>query len=241
MSGSYYLKKKFLQCCVAPLNTTSLCSNVENCIYLLDVKVTPHIPLCMPCSQLCIIILASVDLDCCLNEMEREQLHEIPLQKPLSNIMSSVDNLNLASMKISEVQDLIDKEQNKRFEHLKALTSTWGSVALTIVLMMSIVCCSCCCCRWCRQCGFWLWDKWTPKECIRHTKERCVITNINADRVSYHEIPPSLPLSPTSTDLPLQISDARMSTRRRSPGRPRDSLELVEFNPLKTKERMGER
>jgi hypothetical protein len=58
-----------------------------------------------------ILPLASVDLDCCLTEVEREQLQESPLQKPLTNILSSVDELNLASVKISEVQDLIDKEQ----------------------------------------------------------------------------------------------------------------------------------
>jgi hypothetical protein len=49
----------------------------------------------------------------------------------------------------------------------------------------------------------------------------------------YQEIPPSPPLSATSTrSLPLPISeppDARKSTRRRSPARLRDSLELVEL------------
>jgi hypothetical protein len=63
-----------------------------------------------------ILPLAFVDLDCCLTKLEKEQLQKIPLQKPLTNILSSVDELNLASVKVSEVQDLIDKEQSRKFE-----------------------------------------------------------------------------------------------------------------------------
>jgi hypothetical protein len=51
-------------------------------------------------SQEDVLPLAPVDLDCCLNEYEREQLHKIPLQKPLTNILSSVEDLNLASVKL---------------------------------------------------------------------------------------------------------------------------------------------
>jgi hypothetical protein len=54
-----------------------------------------------------------VDLDCCLTEYKREQLHELPLQKPLTSILSSVEELNLASIKVSEIQELLDKEQEK--------------------------------------------------------------------------------------------------------------------------------
>jgi hypothetical protein len=58
-----------------------------------------------------ILPLASVDLDCCLTEMERKELQKVPLQRPLTNILSSIDDLNLAGVKITEVQELIDKEQ----------------------------------------------------------------------------------------------------------------------------------
>jgi hypothetical protein len=83
-----------------------------------------------------ILPLASVDLDCCLTEIEREQIQTIPLQKPLTNILSSMDELNLASVKVSEVQDLMNKEQAKRFEHFKVLTSTRGSVIATILILI---------------------------------------------------------------------------------------------------------
>ena len=135
-------------------------------------------------SQEDVLPLAPVDLDCCLTQYEQEQLHEIPLQKPLTNILSSVEDLNLASIKISEIQEMIDKEQTKKSEHFKILTTMWGSVVLTIIVFLLSICCSCCFCKCCRQGIFCIWDRWTPRDCIRHTKERCcVITNINADRV----------------------------------------------------------
>jgi hypothetical protein len=201
-------------------------------------------------SQDDILPLVPVNIDCCLTEHEKEQLHEIPLQKPLSNILSSVEDLNLASVKISEIQNLIDKEQAKKVEHLKMLTATWGSVVLTIAVFIVIICCSCCCCKCCRQCGFWIWDKWTPKECIRQTKERCcVITNINAERVSYHEVPRTPPLTPVSThSFPLSIQEThpsrqrKLTSRRRSLSRTSDSWELAEFQgKSKVKDRNGER
>jgi hypothetical protein len=198
-----------------------------------------------------ILPMASVDLDCCLTEVEQEQLKQIPLQKPLTNILSSVDELNIAGVKISEVQELIEKEKAKKVEYFKLLTSTWGSILLTIVTFIVCICCSCCCCKCCRQCGFWLWEKWTPKECLRQTKERCcVITNINADRVSYHEVPqtaPSTPISVRSLPLPIQEPQHSISryregnTRRRSPARLSESWELAELKPSRVKERKGER
>jgi hypothetical protein len=106
-----------------------------------------------------VLPLAPIDLGCCLSEVEIEHLQTVQLQKPLTNILSSMDDLYLAGVKISEVQDLINKEQNKRYEHLKLLSTTWGSIVLTILLFVVGICCSCCCCR---QCAFWFWDKWAP-------------------------------------------------------------------------------
>ena len=75
---------------------------------------------------------------------------------------------------------------------------------ITIVLFIISICCSCCCCK----CAFWTRDEWTLKECIRHTKERyCDIANINADRVTYHKVPQTPPLTPVSTrSLPLSFT-----------------------------------
>ena len=83
-----------------------------SCNYHHDVKVIP--PIVRNNSQEDVLPLAPVDLDCCLTQYEQEQLHEIPLQKPLTNILSSVQDLNLASIKISEIQELIDKVQRSQ-------------------------------------------------------------------------------------------------------------------------------
>jgi len=66
-----------------------------------------------------VLPLAPIDIDCCLTSFKKKQLHEIPLEKPHTNILSSGEDLNLAGVKINEIQDLIDREQTKRFEHLK--------------------------------------------------------------------------------------------------------------------------
>jgi hypothetical protein len=198
-------------------------------------------------SQEDVLPLAPVDTR--VSEYEREQFHELPLQKPLSNILPSVEDLNLASLKISKIQEMIDKEQAKKFVHFKILTTTWGSIMLTIIVFIVRIFCYCCFCR-CRKCAFWIWETWTLRECISQTKERCcVITNINADRVSYLEVPRSPPLTPISShSLPFSIEEPHQSRqreltpRRRSLIRTSDSWELTEFpRKSKVKERSGER
>jgi hypothetical protein len=44
-------------------------------------------------SQDVLLPLASVDLDCCLSLQDKEQLSEIPLNKPLTNILYSAEDL----------------------------------------------------------------------------------------------------------------------------------------------------
>jgi hypothetical protein len=204
-------------------------------------------------SQEDILPLAAVDIDCCLTTDEKEQLHEIPLQKPLTNILSSVEDLKIASVKIDEIQGLINEEKVKRYEHFQILTTTWGTIVITIVIFILCICFSCCCCKCCRQCAFWIWDKWTPRECIRHTRERCcVITNINAERVVYSEIPQSPPATPPSVrSLPLILPEPRhtpaslskeLEPKRRSASKLNEDWDWMELQRKpKTKERKGER
>ena len=103
-------------------------------------------------SQDDVLPMASVDLDCCLTQAEGEQLHEIPLQKPLTNILSSVEDLKIASVKIDEIQELINAEKAKQYEHFKIFNTTWGTISLTIVILLTCICCSCCCFKCYRQC-----------------------------------------------------------------------------------------
>jgi hypothetical protein len=66
-----------------------------------------------------ILPVAPVDINCCLTIDEKEQSHEIPLQKPLTNILSFVEDLRIASVKINKIQGLVNAERAKRFEHFK--------------------------------------------------------------------------------------------------------------------------
>ena len=92
-------------------------------------------------------------------------------------------------------------------------------------------------------------DKWTPTECIRHTRERCCIINkFNADRVQYNEILHTPPLTPgTSHSLPsslhrFQQLQSRELPEPRRPSRVSENLELTQFRKQpKNKERKGER
>jgi hypothetical protein len=87
-----------------------------------------------------VLPIASVDKDCYLTQAEREQLHEMPLQKPLTNILSSVEDLQIESVKIDKIQELINAEKAKQYEHFKLLTTTWGTVVITIVIIVTCMC-----------------------------------------------------------------------------------------------------
>jgi hypothetical protein len=54
------------------------------------------------------------------------------------------------------------EEEKKKFEHFSLSVTTWASVLMSIVILVTCICCSCCCCKCCRQIGFWIWEKWTP-------------------------------------------------------------------------------
>jgi hypothetical protein len=143
-----------------------------------------------------VLPLVPVDSDCCLSLQEKEQLSEISLNKPLTNILSSVEDLKIASFKIDEIQKMI-QEEKKKFEHFSLSLTTSGSVITIVTFIVPAVLVKCC-----RQIGFWIWDKWTPKQCIRQTRERCcVVNNFSADRIHYSEVRPS-PLQVESLDTP---------------------------------------
>jgi len=96
-----------------------------------------------------------------------------------------------------------------------------------------------------------MWDKWTARDCVRHTRERCfIITNINVERVQYSEIPRTPPHTPVSShSVPVMLHGSQhLQSREQIPEPRRRSLsrsegwELTEF-PKKSqgRERKGER
>ena len=113
---------------------------------------------------------------------------------------------------------------------------------MTIVIFITCICCSCCCCKCCRQLGFWIWDKWTPKECLRQTRERCyIINNFSAERINYTEVPPTSLESPPSSPVSARsLPISWINPARRRPQKPVEYLQLFEIAKTNAKERKGE-
>jgi hypothetical protein len=130
---------------------------------------------------------APVDFNDCFEEVKLETFENLPLHAPLVNVMSSADDLRIASMKADEVQQLIKQQEQKHSQYLYAVATSWGSVFGAICLFFMCICCSFCWCKCCRNCAFWLWDKWSPRECWHQAREKCCVNihNYNCPDMAY--------------------------------------------------------
>jgi hypothetical protein len=130
---------------------------------------------------------APVDSDCCFENLEDVKFKELPLQVPLVNIMSSIDDLRVASMKVDDVQNLIKEQESKYNQSFYMIATSWGTALGMTSLNIIGICCSCCCCKCCRDCFFWCWSKWNPKECWKQTQDKYFVSvyNYNGSRVEY--------------------------------------------------------
>jgi hypothetical protein len=130
---------------------------------------------------------APVNFDDCFEELKSEEFKSLPLNTPLVNVMSSIDDLRVTSVKADEIQQLIKEQEFKLNQNLYNMATSWGSVFGILCFLLMCFVCSCCCCRCCRNCAFWIWDKCNPKDCWQHTKERCCIriNNYNCPDVAY--------------------------------------------------------
>jgi hypothetical protein len=117
----------------------------------------------------------NLDFDCCFGEHEKRKLNEIPLDIPLNNVMSSIDDLRLASVKVNEVRQFIkEQEQADYSAYHKHIISAGLSIG-TIVMLTVSICLCCCCCKCCRQCFFWFIKTWNPRrtfsDCVNGCRE----------------------------------------------------------------------
>jgi hypothetical protein len=116
-----------------------------------------------------------LDFDSCFGEHEKKKVNEIPLDIPLNNVMSSIDDLRLASVKVGEVRQLIkEQEQTDYSAYHKHIISTGLSIG-TIVMLTVSICLCCCCCKCCRQCFFRFIKIWNPRrtfsDCVNGCRE----------------------------------------------------------------------
>jgi hypothetical protein len=134
---------------------------------------------------------APVLFDNCFEDLWNVPFKKLPLHTPLVNVMSSVDDLGIASVKADEIRQMIREQETEYSQNLYKMTTSWWSVLSTASMLIMLILCSCCCCK---NCTFWLWDKWNPKDCWQQTKEKCCISIINysCPEVSYskHDRPP---------------------------------------------------
>ena len=72
-----------------------------------------------------ILPLVDVNIDCCLTLPEQEKIKDVPLNLPLSKIMSSINELNCVSLRIDEVNTLL-KEQRLQEERR---TFSWTRIS----------------------------------------------------------------------------------------------------------------
>jgi hypothetical protein len=127
------------------------------------------------------------DFDCCFENLKDVTSEQLPLQVPLLNIMSSMDDLRVASMKVEDVEHLIKEQERKTNQNLYVVATSWGAVLGTICLFIMCICCSCCFCKCCRNGFFWIWSRWTPRDCWCQTQEKCCVSiyNYSVSKVEY--------------------------------------------------------
>jgi hypothetical protein len=108
---------------------------------------------------------APIDFDCCFEDLNDVKFEDLPLHVPLVNIMSSVDDLRVASMKTEEVQQMIKDQEIRHNQNFYMVATSWGSTLAIICIIIICICCSYCCCKCCRNGFFWFWNKWSPRDC----------------------------------------------------------------------------
>jgi hypothetical protein len=128
-----------------------------------------------------------VDFDCCFEDLKNVNLEDLPLHVPLVNIMSSVDDLRIASKKTEEVQQMIKEQEFKNDKNFYMVATSWWTTFTIISIIVMCICCSCCCCKCCRNGFFWIWNRWNPKDCWQQAQDKCCVSiyNYNGSRVEY--------------------------------------------------------
>jgi hypothetical protein len=171
-----------------------------------------------------ILPLIEVDIDCCLTLPEQEKIKDVHLNLPLSNIMSSINDLNTASLRIDEVNKLIEEQrlqEDKRTFSWKRISTSWYAYPLSLVLLICIWCCGCCYCACCRKCTFWLFNKCSPKKLWADSKQICsniTFTNssINQINVSSDPIPQTQGQTERQSLMNIHLAEVSTSQPRKS-------------------------
>ncbi|PSN40805.1 hypothetical protein C0J52_21980, partial [Blattella germanica] len=166
--------------------------------------------------------ISPIELACCFSDHEKELLPELNLNVPLSNILTHSDDLNMASHKIEEIQQLIKDHEWKSFHSYQSNLPLWSSFAVSMTIFLSCFCICCCLCKPCRKIRFWIWDNFQPRDWWKQIQEHCCLyQNISIDGVRYEAVRTSTEFIPATTAEPA--SDVTLMMQ---PGQRQDQVSL---------------
>lgn len=113
-----------------------------------------------------VVPIAEVNFDCCFDENKNADKNlNIPVHVPLVDVLSSQDDLRLASIKAEEIDKLITEEEQRTYNYWYTVTSSW-TLTLSWFIIIGIVLCCCCYCQCCRDCFWKFWKLCTPGRCV---------------------------------------------------------------------------
>lgn len=172
-----------------------------------------------------------VNFDCCFEDLKDVNFEDLPLHTPLVNIMSSIDDLRVASKQTEEVQQMIKDQEIKQNQRFYTVATSWGATMTIIGIIVMCICCSCCCCKCCRNGFFWIWEKWTQRDCWQQAQDKCYVSiyNYNGSKVEYSKTNTSPAISLKS--LP-EIGDVVTEQPRKVHA---ESSDMEESEPISTR------
>jgi hypothetical protein len=105
-----------------------------------------------------------------------------------------------------------------------------GGAAFAMTCLLFIFIFGGCYCKYCKNGLFWLWDKWTPKDCWRKTQEKCCVSihNYNGSRVIYSKTNTSPSPAISTKSLPELGSTVTEQPKRMT----NDKIGLEESEPI---------
>jgi hypothetical protein len=89
----------------------------------------------------------SLDYDCCLSGERSNKLNKIHLDLPIKRAVNHLDDLNLASYRVEEVEKLIRGRVKLKHSNTDYHLSFLSYVGMIITCLIFVIFCYCSCCR----------------------------------------------------------------------------------------------
>jgi hypothetical protein len=124
------------------------------------ILIQSHAKLSNNCTSKDVIPTVSLEFYCCMSVNQNFKLNDLTLHIPLRSITRSLDDLQIASHKIDDVENLI-REQDWKIKHstVDSHPTFLSYIRMVMTAITQICLCYCCCVRHCcKRCpGFSKW------------------------------------------------------------------------------------